>query len=217
MSEIIDVSYKTYTTAISIRNILKELNNHSLLAFDTETRSKYTKAERAEVKELLKYQEELSMEDRLLCKMVNQSSGLSHPKISEVTHWIFSYEIESSIIIITENDRLRQMVADFVVSYKGKLVVHNAGFDLKIVHYLTGKFPIDYEDTQLLAKCYLNHTNVWKAKVGLKDLMGQSYSADWARYNEYDVDDLKDEKFLAYMAIDTSAVLLLFDNLKEHK
>ena len=77
-------------------------------------------------------------------------------------------------------------------------------------------FPQRYEDTQLLVKSFVNHVNVWKAKTGLKDLMGAYYHPEWALAVDYEPINLKEPKFLMYGGIDGAATFKLARNIEEH-
>ncbi len=90
------------------------------------------------------------------------------------------------------------------------MLIHNTGFDLRICYHRTGKLPLDYEDTQLLAKTYVNDADVWKAKVDLKSLMGDQYDPKWSLFADYNVKNLNDKHFLDYAAIDGASVCLLW-------
>ena len=209
------VTYSVYSTAYGIRKALKALKDVPLMSYDCEVRSKYSVRERAEAKELLKCcKEEMLPEDTILCKLVANSSGLSYPAITKVTHFIFGLSETHSEIMVTDDPKVEQMILEWVADFTGKLIIHNSTFDLKIVYQRTGRLPIDYEDTQLLAKCYMNHVDTWKANTGLKELMGMYYDARWTEVDDYDVEDYKDEDFLRYCAIDGSATYKLWQQLQ---
>lgn len=214
MNEYIDVKYKVYSTLYTAMKALDRLPD--LISFDLEVQSIYSLDERAEAKELLKnHEDELSGKDKRLTKLVRNSSGLSHPKITKVTHFIFGISRSESIIITCDNSRLEKAIMDWVVDYKGKLITHNSLFDLKLLHHRTGKFPVDFEDTQLLAKCFINDTQDWRAKTGLKHIMSSHYDPKWEMIESYDIQDYKDEAFLRYASIDGAATYYLWELLQE--
>ena len=216
MFDHIEVTYKVFATPYGIEKELNKLDNLPLLSFDTEVNSVYTTDERKEAKELLKCcTEDMHGEDIRLSKLVANSSGLSHPKITKVTHFIFSISRDESIIFICRDMKTELLIWNWLAKYEGKLIVHNVGFDLKIMHDRTGKFPLDYEDTQLLAKCLINNADDWKAKTGLKHLMGQYYDPKWTEIGTYDVVNYKDKNFLRYCAIDGASTFKLWEDLKE--
>jgi len=155
-------------------------------------------------------------EDIRLSKLVANSSGLSHPKITKVTHVIFGLSESDAIIFVVNGPKTEQMVMKWIVDYTGKLLIHNSLFDLKLVHHRTGRFPIDFEDTQLLAKCLINNTQDWHSRTGLKHLMGTHYDPRWTEIESYDIVDYKNTAFLRYSSIDGAATFKLWNDLQEH-
>lgn len=217
MKEYIKVNYEFHTTLYSINKALKKLESYDILSLDFEAQSVYSLKERAEAKDLLKqYSEDMSPDDIRLSKMVARSSGLSNPRISKVTHVIFGLSNHESVVLVVNGYKSLKAIMDWIVNYPGKLIIHNSLFDLKIVHYWTNKLPKDFIDTQLLTKTVINHTENWKAKSGLKDLMSGHYDPRWCEIESYDIQDFKNEAFLRYSAIDGAATYKLYEELQEH-
>jgi hypothetical protein len=215
MSKVIKVEYKVYASSYAIRNNLpKLLRNNDILAFDTETRSVYSKPEIAEAKEYLK-DAHTSDPYYKQARVVSESSGLSFGTIAQTTHFIFSENANISHIFISTTPEIETYLWEQVVNYAGKLLIHNALFDLKLGYIRTGKIPKNYFDTMLSVKCLINSVDIWKAKTSLKELVGEYYPPSWSLYNEYNVDNLKDKSFLKYMAYDTSAVWTLYKMIQE--
>lgn len=204
MFEHIKVKFEVYATDYTIKKALEKLDNLNMISYDCETQSIYSLEEKSEAKELLK-QNNLSYEDKKLCKQVAGSSGLSNPRLIKVTHFLFGLSKDTSIIMIANNKKTEMMIFEWIAQYQGKLILWNALFDLKIMYQRTGKLPIDYEDPSLLLKSLINDTQAWNAKVGLKEFMGQYYDKTWALEVNYDVIDYHDEKFLKYCSIDAAA------------
>ncbi len=218
MLDYIEVEYEVYSTPFTIKQQLDKLASYPLLSLDTETQSRYTNEERAEAKQLLKCcAEEMSPEDTILSKLVSNSSGLSHPSITKVTHFIFGLSESKSVIFICYDMKTELLIWNWVSQYKGKLLIHNASFDLKIMHHRISKFPLDFEDTQLAVKTMINHVETWKANSGLKHLMGSYYDPSWTLLDDegYDNPDYKNKKFLRYMAIDGAATYKLNELIQE--
>ena len=209
------VSYRVYNTLYNINKVLRELNTHSVLGFDVETRSIYTQEEIKEAKALLKKPELVDEDYLILVKQVARSSGLSCPKLIRTTHFVFGLSEEESIILIAGDEKIEAAIWKWVAKYKGTLLVHNTGFDFKICYDRTGVIPSNFEDTQLLAKTFINNAKNWKAKTGLKILVGDYYQPEWALFENYNPKSLNDKKFLDYAAIDGAAVCLLWRHLNE--
>jgi len=214
MNNCIDVSYTLYASTYAINQGLKNLNVVDLLSFDVETAGLYTPAQRKHALQLLSLDTQIA--DHKLASVVANNSGLSFPSVTETTHFIFGTGIDHSVIFVTDTHQKEMQVWRWLCNFKGLLVIHNALFDLKIMYVRTGRFPQNYEDTQLLLKSLINNADTWKAKVGLKDVMGEYYAPEWALYDKYEPDNLKDEKFLSYAATDGAATYHLYQNLLEH-
>ena len=213
----IKVAWRVCDDPTSFDTFFKELESLPIISYDCETQSIYTPEEKKEAKHLLdKHSDDLDPEDKKLSKLVANSSGLSHPAIVKVTHFIFGISESESIILIAYDYATELTIMKWLITYTGKLLVHNSTFDLKLVYDRTQRFPVDYEDTQLLAKCYINDTDEYKARVGLKLLMGDYYDPKWTLIDTYDVEDYLDENFLRYCAIDGASVMLLWEQLQEY-
>lgn len=209
------VTHNLTTTSYGISKKLAYLLSKPELSFDTETRSVYTKEEVKSAKAMLKNESEIFPEDLKLVKLVAKSSGLSFPSLVKTTHFIFGLNDQHSEILIANNMHEEMLLWNFVTDYTGKFIIHNSMFDLKICIQRTGKLPTNFVDTMLLAKTLINNSDIWKSKVGLKDLMGTSYDPKWSLYTDYDTDNLKDEDFINYCAIDGASCYALYMELQE--
>ncbi len=214
MLDHIHVNYKLYNTDFMIHKVLEELNSAPMISFDLETQSLYSLEQKAEAKDLLKG--DLSYEDTKLCKLVARSSGLSNPRLVKATHFNIAISSKEAIILIAHNRKTEELIFNWLVNFSGKTIVHNSLFDLKIMYERVGKLPIDYEDTQLLAKSLINDVDTWQAKTGLKELMGSQFNPKWTLLVEtYDIVNYKDKDFLEYCAIDACATFLLWQQLQK--
>jgi len=214
---IINVNYEVASTSYTIGQMLRKLSGIPLLSFDTEVQSVYSQEEIKEAKQLVKSKEfpEYSRDDQKLLKQVAKASGLSNPSLVKVTHFIFGVSEDFSYILISTNPQTEQRIWEWVSNYQGKLVIHNALFDLKIMYNRVQQLPLDYEDTQIEAKCLINDADEFKARVGLKLLMGEYYDPKWTLLDEegYNSTDYKKESFLNYAAIDGAATFKLYQLL----
>ena len=212
MSNFIEVTYDKYFTLVSALSALKELPYQ--VSLDFETQSLYNKEEKAEAKKFLK-EEELDRETEKFCKVVANSSGLSYPSITKITHMSIAWSDKDALVVVIPDMRTEMAILNWIVSSNHHFIIHNSLFDLKQVYVKTGKLPKKYDDSQLLAKSFINHSNIWKANVGLKELMSQYYDPKWCGIDGYDDTDLKKESFLKYAAIDACATYLLWTQLQE--
>jgi len=216
---IIHVDYEVASTDYKINQVLKKLSSEPLIAFDIEDQSLYSQQEITEAKKQIKSQEFplYTREDQKLLKQIAKSSGLSNPRLVKVTHFNISISEDYSYILIITSPRSELRVWNWLASYQGKTVVHNATFDLKVMYNRTGELPLDYFDTQLATKCLVNDADEFKARVGLKLLMGSYYDPKWTALDEegYNITDYKKASFLNYCAIDSASTYKLYQLLQE--
>jgi hypothetical protein len=209
------VEYVLYASNYSIINKLpKILAKFDLLSLDTETRSVYDKETRSEADEYLK---EANTYDPYYkqARVVAESSGLSFPSITRTTHFIFGESKTKSHIVICTTDNMEMLMWKLISKYQGTFLVHNSLFDLKIMFQRLKLLPPKFIDTALVVKCMINHVNIWKAKTALKELMGGYYNPRWSLYNDYEPENLKNQNFIDYCAIDGAATIYLWEIIQE--
>ena len=221
---VIKVNYEVASTKFKIKQILDKLSTFNLISFDSEVQAVYTIEERKRATKLVEQwkkdkvaEAEYSREDQKLIRQIGRSSGLSHPSITKVTHFIFGISENFSYVLISYDMHTEMMIWNWLAQYKGKVVIHNALFDLKIMHHRVHTLPINYDDTQLMAKCLINDADEFEGKVGLKHLMASYFDPKWTLLDEegYDNPDYKNEAFLRYSAIDGCACWKLYKMLTE--
>lgn len=145
-----------------------------------------------------------------------EATGLGHPSKETLTHLSFANSESHGRVIVFENKKIEQVVLNWLTTTKIPQIWHNASYDFKFIWHRTGKFPLVYEDTAILAKTITNHVNVFKSKVGLKELMGHYYG-DWAVSSElFSLDNLKNETLIKYAAIDACATYKLWNQIQEY-
>lgn len=208
------VSYQVYSTPWSIHQKLAELIDEPKMAFDIETKGLYAKEQRKEALALIG--EDLDVKNHGLVSVVANNSGLSFPTLITTTHFIFGLSRQTAIVLIPPNRHMELRIWDWVHKYRGKLLIHNTMFDLKVMYSRIGVLPYDYDDTALMLKTLINNSDVWKAKVGLKEVMGIHYPATWALFDQYEPDDPKEPKFVEYAAIDGAATYYLHELILEN-
>ena len=207
------VSRDVYSTPWTINQKLAELNKVPKMAFDIETSGLYSKEQR---KEAIKLTEaDLATEMHKLVSVVANNNGLSFPSLTRTTHFIFGLSRSHSAVIVVPNRHIEILVWRWLRNYRGKLLIHHALFDLKVMYHRIGDLPHDFDDTALMVKTLVNNSDVWKSKSGLKDVMGEYYPPAWALFDEYEPENLLDPKFLDYAAIDGAATFYLHEILLE--
>lgn len=211
----IDVTYDLGSTTWSYRKLLATLEGLPVVSFDTETEGVYTKKERKEAEKLLETAN-LPSKVRANYALIANNSGLSHPPLVRTTHFIFGTSNSHSIVLVTPTAKDELFVWNWVKKQKILFIIHNSLFDLKLMYHRIKAFPKEYTDTMLLAKCLVNNADNYKAKVGLKDLMGSFYKPAWALYDSYEPENLFDKDFLEYCGTDGAACFLLYEQLQEY-
>ncbi len=213
--DFIKVDYQLFTDSYFLKKLFKKLETYDVLGFDTESSGVYPKIERELANQWINT-EKLSVQKRKQYLLIANNSGLSFPNLTRTTHFIFSPTNDFSYIIVCQTLSQEMKVWKWLTTYRGKLLIHNTVHDLQIMYDRVKQFPHDYEDTMLLSKCFINNCDVWKAKVGLKDLMGSQYDPAWALFDQYEPEEVYDTKFIEYAAIDGAAVFGLWNDIQEH-
>ena len=185
------------------------------IALDFEVASKYTDAEKQELAEIITTLED--PEDIRIMQQAIHSDGLSHPSLTKITHLSLAYEDAKGYVFIFDNKAIERVILNWLVSTNKLQIWHNASFDFKQIYYRTGKFPKNYEDTMLLAKCILNHAENNKSEVGLKKLMGTLYGS-WGLSEDYfTLEQMHNETVLRYATTDACATFRCYSDLQKYR
>ena len=144
------------------------------------------------------------------------ATALDHPEHCVVTHCSMAVGENHGYVFIINSKQMLTRLFTFLVTTKAKQVLHNATFDFKYVYYYTQRFPINYEDTAVLAKCILNHVNTNLATVGLKELAGKWYGSWAVSPDNFDLSQQYDPKLLLYSATDACATWKLWHSIQEY-
>lgn len=186
-----------------------------IIACDFETASRYTDEQKLAFSNQLSSLPPNSLESHHLKQLIS-SDGLSHPSLSQVTHFQYAYSESHAFVIILDSPRITDIVLNWLVTTSITQIWHNSSFDFQYIYHHTGKFPLNYEDSQLLAKTLLNNVNNQKAQVGLKYLQGYKYG-DWAVSSDsFHLSQMYDPTLLKYCAVDACATYSLWTELQEY-
>ncbi len=186
------------------------------IACDFEAASKITKNRRVYLEQRLA-RNTLSVAYRNKIQQSLNATGLSHPSLVDITHFSCAWSDSESLVLVTDTPEMRKMLYEWLVTTGRTQIWHNAGFDFKHILHNTSKLPLNYEDTQLLAKVLLNDANNFKAKTGLKELMGYAYPPSWKDLADgFAPVDPYDSNFLLYAAIDACATWKLWTDIHLH-
>jgi hypothetical protein len=212
MLESIKVTYKSTGSAYRANQWLQSLPN--LIACDFETAVKYTTEQIEQFKSELEQVNTNRQHIQLLAKI--EATALDHPSHVDLTHLQIAISPSEAYVFILDNKQILNRVLTFLTTTTIRQIWHNASFDFKHIHYHTGKFPIEYEDTALLAKSILNHRWPNLAKVGLKALAGKWYG-NWAiSPDHFTKNQMYDSNVLLYAATDACATYRLWQSLTNY-
>lgn len=214
MRDIIQVNYQ-YTSNIREANQwLRELSQHPVIACDFEVATRYTPQERDDFQSILD-DPASSWISQVTARSSLAATALDHPSHCTITHFQAAWsETDSYVFIITSKSMMRRILT-YLTTTPQLQIWHNLSYDAKHIMYHTGKFPINYEDTQILAKTLLNHVEVHKAKTGLKDLAGHWYGSWGISADNFTLDNLFDASLIKYAATDPCATYKLWTYLNE--
>jgi len=212
----ITVTYKSTRNAFIASQYLDEIRQHPIFSWDLEVAVRYTPEETAHFMARLEEDNVPKME-RIQLQSKLDASALGHPSHCQVTHCSMSVNDHEAYVFILDNTSISKLIFQFLVTTTQKQIIHNASYDFRHIHYHTGQFPIDYEDTQILAKTLVNHVETYKANTGLKDLMSHAYGGKWSLSSDaFDISNMYEPWFLHYCAIDSASVYKLYHDLRQY-
>ena len=199
--ETIKVTYTATTNRYKAMQILTSLKDE--FACDFEVASRLSEADKVIM------QEKYELEDSELL-----STPFSHPSLTMITHLSVADSIDKGSVIICENEAMRQLVYNFLVTTDKKQVWWNGvGYDFKRILYATGKVPKNWEDVMLLDKSLHNHAGI--ANYKLKSVMGTKYGA-WGLSKDiaFTKENMHNPQMLLYSATDATACFCRWLELK---
>lgn len=214
--ETINVTYKSTRNAFTASQYLDEIRQHPTFAADFEVSVKYTPEETAHFMARLEDDNVPKLEQIQLQSKLD-ATALGHPSHCRITHCSISVNDHESYVFIFDNTSITKLVLQFLITTPQKQVWHNASYDFRHLQYHTGQFPIDYEDSQILAKTLVNHVETYKAGTSLKDLMSHAYGGKWSLSSDsFDISNMYEPWFLHYCAIDSASTYKLYQDLRTY-
>lgn len=177
-------------------------------AFDFEVASRFNKEQRKEAIHTL---------DSIDSYKQAYTTGLSYPENTILTHLGFSNSDNFGRVIVLDDDLTTEVVLDYLTSTNILQIWHNAVFDFRHIHFYTGKFPKNYEDTRLMVKSIKNNVNNFLGSTSLKLLMKKFYG-EWEKERvDFEIENKYNEKLLEYTATDVCATYKLYNILLKQK
>ena len=213
MYQPINVTYEAVTSLYRANQILQSLDV-PLIACDFETAITLTPTERVELEALLLT--DIPKLERIRINARLSATALDHPSYSTITHFQLAHSDNFAYVFIINSPQMLKRITTWLVTTSIKQVWHNASYDFQRLYYYTNKFPLNYEDTALLAKCILNHVNTNLATVGLKELAGTRYGSWAVSSDTFNLSQQYDEKLLLYSATDACATYWLWHSINRH-
>lgn len=210
-----NVTYTTITNPLILIQSLTEISKkYHLIACDFEAASKYTDTQKEVMRLQLADMQEGTLDYHHLKQQID-SSGLSHPSLVQITHFSLAISETEAYVVIITSPKMQSILLNWLVTTETTQIWHDASFDFRLIYYHTRKFPLNYEDTQVLAKTILNHVNNQKSMTGLKHLMGYKYGAWAVSKDEFNLSQMFKEHVLHYAAIDACATFALWNEIQD--
>lgn len=201
------VTCKVITSSIEAATVLRQLP--SSVACDFEAKSKYTKEQKDNAL-LVINNPDTPFIDKITNGWIYNSTALHHPSYVKVTHLSIAINDHFAYVFVFNNNAIWKTVLNWLVSTTTHQIWHNASYDLKLIHYYTGLFPKNFDDTRVMAKSLLNHRLDNHCNVKLKSLKGYKYGKWAVAKDVFENVDLLDPDFLLYAATDACATYDLY-------
>ena len=127
----------------------------------------------------------------------------------------------------SKNQKVRDLLKEFFINYKGTLIFHNIAFDVTVLIYqLFMKDVLDqegllngldimlknWEDTKLMT--YLCTNSCSGNNLGLK-YQAQAYAGNWAQDEISNIDKIPEEELLRYNLIDGLSTWFVYEKYKD--
>lgn len=187
-----------------------------LFAADFEAAVRYPQEDIDEAKKIVKDPDpNMSKKDLIYYQALSNASALGHPSHCTITHCSIAHNEKNAYVFIIDKQEMADVILDFLTETAKIQIWHNYCYDGRLIRYFQRKDAKNVEDTQILAKTLLNHSNILKAGTRLKDLAGHWYG-DWAiSADNFTLDQQYEEHVLKYAAIDACATYKLWEYLND--
>jgi len=214
MFNTIRVSYKSTNRPYQANKFLAEISKHPIIAWDLEVASKYTDSQLVALQNIIDNPLTPKLE-LIKAKSKLKSTALDHPSHCTITHCSIAISESVGYVFIIDNPAILNLVFHYLTTTTQTQVLHNASYDFKHIYYHTGKFPINYEDTQILAKTLVNHVDITQALTGLKQLAGKWYGNWGISVDNFTIEQMYEPHVLLYSATDSCATFKLWEFTNE--
>ena len=189
-------------------------NLPELFAADFEVASKWTVKEKEKIKNTINTHKLSFKREKTLLQQLT-ADGLSHPSLTSITHLSVAKSNKDSYVIVCDNERIRSLILNFLITTDKKQLWHNSLFDFKHIFYHTKALPKSYEDTQLLAKSILNDADSFKDRTSLKELMQYKYGTWAISKDDFVLEEMWSSDTILYSATDSCSTFALYQDILE--
>ncbi len=211
----IPVNFQSTSNLLEADRWLRELESHPLIACDFETAIRYTPTDLARFQSIIDSPDSSHLAKRQ-AQACLRATALDHPSHVTITHLSVAWSESDAYVFIINSTKLLNRILTWLTTTAVKQVWHNFSYDGKLIHHFTGKFPHDVEDSQLLAKCILNHVETYKARTGLKELAGHKFG-DWGISSDnFTLSQQFEHHVLRYAATDACATYWLWNSIQNY-
>lgn len=215
MYQPIAVTYTSTNDVYDANQMLATLQAYPIIACDFEAAIKYSATDLASFQAIVDNPASTKRE-RVTAQSRLSATALDHVSHTTLTHCSIAWSESEAFVFILDNPRITKRILNFLTTTTLPQVWHNASYDFRHIYYHTHKFPLNYEDSQLLAKSVLNHVNNDLSLVGLKELCGKWYG-QWAiSPDNFDISHMYDSDVLLYSATDSCATFKLYHSIREY-
>lgn len=208
-----NIIHPTYEYTDEINTTISWLNNlnSKYASFDFESASKYNTQESLILQKKIKNKEPLN--NTINDYKIAFTNGLSYPADTVLTHLGFSNNENHGKVIILLDNKVLDIVLNFLIETDITQIWHNCLFDFKYLKYYKNKLPKKYVDTKLISKNIYNNADNFLGSVSLKKLM-KPYYGEWEKEKvEFLVENAYDNRMLQYTATDVCATYKLYELL----
>ena len=211
----IPVNFESTNNILVADSWLRQLDTHPLISCDFEVAIRYTQADLDSFQSIIDSPTSTHLERRSAQAKL-RATALDHPSHTTITHLSAAWSESDAYVFIIDSPKLLRRILTWLTTTTTRQIWHNASYDFRQIHYRTGKFPLNYEDSQLLAKCILNHVETFKAKSGLKDLAAHWFG-DWGlSADNFSLAQMYEPHVLRYAATDACATFKLFSSMQSY-
>jgi DNA polymerase I-like protein with 3'-5' exonuclease and polymerase domains len=208
----IKVNYKSTTNATIANRWLRSLPD--FFAADFEVAVKYLPEELEQF--ALQKEQSTSKREQITLQSKLKATPLGHPSHCQLTHLSIAWSPSDSFVLVLDNPAITNIALRFLTTTPKKQIWHNAGYDFRQMMYFSGHVPLNYEDTQILAKCLMNHVESYKADTKLKSLMGNQYGSWGISADHFTLAQMYDDTNIRYAATDACATYKLWLDLQDY-